>query len=59
MRYATIDEIAVSWGISTRQVHSYCTSGRSALKLPKKLYMSLKNFKIIYYHTFFVKCAYC
>ena len=28
MRYATIDEIAVSWGISTRQVRSYCASGR-------------------------------
>ena len=30
MRYATIDEIAVSWGISTRQVRSYCASGRVA-----------------------------
>ena len=30
MRYVTIDEIAVSWGISTRQVRSYCASGRVA-----------------------------
>ena len=30
MGYVTIDEIAVSWGISTRQVRSYCASGRVA-----------------------------
>ena len=30
MVYVTIDEIAVSWGISTRQVRSYCASGRVA-----------------------------
>lgn len=30
MGYVTIDEIALSWGISTRQVRSYCASGRVA-----------------------------
>ena len=30
MVYVTIDEIALSWGISTRQVRSYCASGRVA-----------------------------
>ena len=30
MGYVTIDEIAISWGISTRQVRSYCASGRVA-----------------------------
>ena len=30
MGYVTIDEIAISWGISTRQIRSYCASGRVA-----------------------------
>lgn len=30
MGYVTIDEIALNWGISTRQVRSYCASGRVA-----------------------------